>query len=420
MEYPEPVACAYIPNFALGCALGADPSCAGPLALAPEPGGAQLIGECSPAAQALGIREGMRLAEALAHDHRLKLVQIDEVEAHGIWEEFIRRLEGMGLEVESPSPGEAYFELGGVRKLIGGAEEVLRSAAKLLPKSTRLASAPGRFCSRVAVASGDRVSVPPDQGARFLAPFPIATLAGKIRSTEDGSMPPGEVQDLPNELERLGVATLGELAALPSKSISDRFGHWGSQARKLARGFSSKLRPRTPRQRVSVQMELHDGASREHLGAALDRLAVGLLSHPGLEGKLRSVVLDASYCSGASVRREVKLRTPTLNRQRLGLAMRPHLEALTEPVERLSLQAGETTGDRGEATGQLSFSSPEDLRRLKLADAVRQTRAVVGVESVLRVLEIDPHSRIPERRAVLVPHHLSDEMNSTTGRKKVR
>jgi hypothetical protein len=35
---------------------------------------------------------------------------------------------------------------------------------------------------------------------------------------------------------------------------------------------------------------------------------------------------------------------------------------------------------------------------------VRQTRAAAGSESVLRVLDTDPGSRIPERRAFLTPH----------------
>lgn len=409
MDYPDQVACAYIPNFALGCALGAEATAAGPVAIAPEPGGAQLIGECSPAARSLGIREGMRLAEALARDHRLRLVQADEVTTHTWWEVLVRRLEGIGLEVESESPGEAYFELAGLRRLIGGPSEVIAAVAKLLPNSARVASAPGRFCSRVAASSTNLLSVPTDQGAGFLAPFPVATLAGRIRSIEDGTTPPGEVQDLPNELERLGVARLGDFAGLPVDVVSDRFGHWGVQAQRLAKGFSYPLEPRRPHQPVSVEMDLHEGVNHEQLSAALDRLIAGLLRHPRLEGRLRSVTLAATYWSGASVRREVKLRTPTLDQKRLELVLRPHLDSIREPVKGLSLQAGETTSERETGVGQLSFASPEETRLSALAEAIRQTRAVAGAESVLRVLEVDPESRIPERRAVLVPHHRADE-----------
>ncbi|MFM8526618.1 MAG: hypothetical protein ACKOBH_00635, partial [bacterium] len=88
MDYPELTACVRIPCFSLSCAMGEDANRPDtpPLALAPEPGSAQLIGECSPSATAMGLRPGMRLAEALAHDHRLGLVQPDEATAHRVWE----------------------------------------------------------------------------------------------------------------------------------------------------------------------------------------------------------------------------------------------------------------------------------------------------------------------------------------------
>jgi protein ImuB len=39
----------------------------------------------------------------------------------------------------------------------------------------------------------------------------------------------------------------------------------------------------------------------------------------------------------------------------------------------------------------------------RLREAVRQARAVAGPDAALRILEIDPHSRVPERRVVLTP-----------------
>ena len=45
-------------------------------------------------------------------------------------------------------------------------------------------------------------------------------------------------------LERLGVRTLGELAALDAAAVPDRFGRRGLHARELARGRDTPLRPR--------------------------------------------------------------------------------------------------------------------------------------------------------------------------------
>jgi len=42
----------------------------------------------------------------------------------------------------------------------------------------------------------------------------------------------------------------------------------------------------------------------------------------------------------------------------------------------------------------------------RLREAIRQARAVAGPEAALRVLTVDPDSRVPERRAVLTPFEL--------------
>jgi protein ImuB len=49
------------------------------------------------------------------------------------------------------------------------------------------------------------------------------------------------------------------------------------------------------------------------------------------------------------------------------------------------------------------LEDPAAARRERLREAIRQTRAVAGPDAALRVLEVDPGSRFPERRAVLTP-----------------
>ncbi|MGH2992357.1 MAG: hypothetical protein ACRDL1_02335, partial [Solirubrobacterales bacterium] len=44
-----------------------------------------------------------------------------------------------------------------------------------------------------------------------------------------------------------------------------------------------------------------------------------------------------------------------------------------------------------------------ERRRERLGEAVRQARAAGGRDAVLRVLDVDPRSRVPERRVMLTP-----------------
>src|SRR5688500_11037081 len=145
------IGCALIPRFALVAALSDRAEMLGrPVALAPAPGGPQVVGEVSGAAEAFGIHDGMRLGEALARCPALGLVAPDSERAAEAWEEALGRLEAIGAAVESTRAGEAFFEVDGLRSLWGGAEDVLRRARARLGRSARLGAGPTRLCAHAA------------------------------------------------------------------------------------------------------------------------------------------------------------------------------------------------------------------------------------------------------------------------------
>jgi polyphosphate kinase 2 (PPK2 family) len=45
-----------------------------------------------------------------------------------------------------------------------------------------------------------------------------------------------------------------------------------------------------------------------------------------------------------------------------------------------------------------------ESRHRRLAEAVRQARAAAGKDAVLRVIDADVESRVPERRSLLTPY----------------
>ena len=123
------VACILIPGFELRAALRARPSLAlRPAALAPAEGEEPLLGPVTAAAEAKGVKPGMRMGEALATCPELVLVDQDPSAAEQAWEEILRRLEDCGFAVESGDLGCVYFETRGVERLYGGVEAALRRA----------------------------------------------------------------------------------------------------------------------------------------------------------------------------------------------------------------------------------------------------------------------------------------------------
>jgi protein ImuB len=395
-----PVACTLIPRFQLIAAISDKGILRRAAALAPEPGAAQLIGEVTEAAEKFGLRPGMRMGEALSRCPELVLIPPDPERAESAWEEALRRLEGIGAAVESDRAGEAFFEAGGLEGMWGGLKGVLKRARGELGSSTQLGIGPGRFCAYVAARSG--ALVPDEAAAEFLHPMPVSLLCGHLwMARKPAADRDEEADDLPNELERLGISTLGRLAGLPRDAVADRFGRLGLRALRLARGEDEPLRPRPVREAIAVELELPEAVSGQQLERALELLISRLLAHGERRGRtMRALRLSARLAAGGGWRRQIALRRASADRARLADALLPHLALLPAPAATLRLEAVALGPETGE---QLTLASPEQERRRRISEAVRQTRSAAGADSVLRVLEVDPESRVPERREVLMP-----------------
>src|SRR5436305_563469 len=95
------IACVLIPGFELRAALRATPGLEQrPAALSPLPGTEPLLGPVTAAAEAAGVRPGMRMGEALATCPQLVLVEQDPATAREEWEGVLRRLEDSGIAVD--------------------------------------------------------------------------------------------------------------------------------------------------------------------------------------------------------------------------------------------------------------------------------------------------------------------------------
>jgi protein ImuB len=408
------IVCALIPRLSLSSALGNRRELIGrPVALAPEPGGPQVVGEPSGAAEAFGIRAGMRLAEALSRCPELVLVPADPVRAEAVWEDFLQRLESIGAAVEPARPGEAFFATEPLRGVCGGPEAVLARARRALRPPARLGAGPNRLCAHAAAARM-RARRPPlivsGQGAeRLLAGLPVSALhgrlgSGKRRSPSSHATPGREAEEVAcvDALERLGVTTLGQLAGLPAAAIADRFGEPGLRALRLARGAEEPLRPRPARENLVERLGLPEALSGQQLERALELLIERLLANPVRAGRtIRRLSLEAQLAAGGGWRTTATLRRASASAQRLQLALSPRLAELPGPASVLGLRALELGPEAGDQARLAP--SPEDERRGRLAEAVRQARSAAGRDAVLRVLEVDPDSRVPERRMLLTP-----------------
>src|SRR5690349_5849805 len=397
------IVCVLLPRFELAVAAGGREALASaPLALAPEIGREPMVGETSAAAEAHGVRAGLRIGEALARCPTLRLVAPDPAGVADAWERIVGALEGIGAAVEFQRPGAAWFDARGLRRLHGGdVEGVIAAARRALGVPARIGAAPSRFAAYAAAsrARPRRAEIAPDPAgdltarrlAAYLAPLPVSLLAARP-----------EVAALPEALDRFGIATLGELAALPRAALADRFGAAGVLAWELARGHDTPLRPRSPAERLEEVLELPESASGPQLERALGLLIDRVLARPERRGRtLRAVVLSAVLVGGGTWRTQLTFREALADPRRMRLALVGRLAELPAPADALRLRVeafGPPSGDQ-----RSLLAEPTAVRLARLREAVRQARAVAGPDAALRILAVDPDSRVPERRLALAP-----------------
>jgi DNA polymerase-4 len=132
--------------------------------------------------------------------------------------------------VEPLSIDEAFLDVTGSRRAFGDGEEIARRLKAAIRGATQLTASVGVAASKhvAKIASDMRkpdglVVVAPGTEAAFLAPLPIRRLWGVGPKMEE-------------RLARLGIVTVGALAALDPASVEKKLGEHGAHLQALARG----------------------------------------------------------------------------------------------------------------------------------------------------------------------------------------
>jgi DNA polymerase-4 len=235
----------------------------------PDPKARGVVSTCSYEARPFGIHSAMplRRAHQLCPDAvfvagRMEVYQRESRRIMAILREYSPRVQPLSLD-------EAFFDLTGTRRLFGSPEETLRRIKERVREETDLTCsaglAPVKFVAKIASdleKPDGLVIVPPGGVLEFLHPLPVGRLWGVGPKTLE-------------RLTELGVATIGDLAALGLEELERRFGLWGRRLHQLSLGCDG--RGVTPhREEKSVGHETTfatDQESEEVIARALLELA---------------------------------------------------------------------------------------------------------------------------------------------------
>jgi protein ImuB len=190
-------------------------------------GSRDVVRAASTEARAEGVTRGMRRREAEARCPGVECVDIDEANEARTFEVVARAVEQFTPRVVLERPGRCDFPTRGPARYFGGDEPLAALVRDTVTNvlgsdgnDVRVGIADGVFTARRAAQRN--LVVPAGESATFLAPWPVRTLGD---------------DDLASLLIRLGLSTLGAVAALPPDAVLARFGSEGRRFHDLARGI---------------------------------------------------------------------------------------------------------------------------------------------------------------------------------------
>lgn len=397
------LACIAIPNFRVALERSRAPQIAGrPLAIGDPPPGANQVLDCSPEAAVLGVRHGMSLRDASTVAPDIILLPSDPVFYARVRDALLGAIEQAEPRVEPADDGIAFAAID--PQAVEDAQ--WRSAERLLCAVRDSADveasagiAEGKFvawCAGAVSAPGEAAIVLPGNEAAFLAPLSTAFLPVSYETHR--------------RLALYGLRTIGDVARLPLGAVQAQFGAEGKRLWELVRGIDRA--PFLPRERTDpVAATLQMPAPTVNTAALLiaARQLVGRLLHqPVMRYRhVRQVRLRLALLDGGSWERTLRLREPLGDEDGLFYVLKKTIEPLqlAGPVEEMTLQFVGTTAETGKQRSLLF--AQQARRRVQLIAALRQLKTAFGGEpQVSRVVEVEPWSRIPERRYALIDYDL--------------
>ena len=365
----------------------------------------------SAGARGAGVAVGMRRREAQRRCPHVAVLAHDPDRDARCFEPVAAAFDVLTPGVEVSVPGTLAFATRGPSRYVGGDHALAERTGLFATGATGGAEdgvgvADAAFAAllaaRRAVRRGEPVVVAPGGSPDFLAPLPVAALT---QAALDIPVP----ADLTDLFARLGLRTLGRVAALDGGDLLGRFGGVGALVHRLARGLDPRpLQARRPAPELQVTREIDPPAEQADRAAFVARVLAGELHERLAAGGLACtrVLVEAETDHGEILARHWRHEgalTPAALTDRVrwqidgwltgSAAVRP-----TAGIVRLTLVPVEVVAARGR---QLGFWGGETLVDERILRAVARLQGTLGAGSV-RVAEIRG-GRSPADRVVQIP-----------------
>ena len=339
-----------------------------------------VVAAASYEARVFGVRSAMPLARARRLCPTAVLTPCDFPAYREASRAVFTRLDKYSPLIEPLALDEAYLDLTGQEALMGAPAAVAQRLREEIRKECGLDISVGVASSKLVakVASDLRkprglVVVAAGEEAEFLAGLPLHKLPG---------CGPASV----SRLARIGVHTIGELAALPDPLLGELFGQYGRQLGAHARGIdpSPVLPPGDPKsisREVTFDHDLSDPRRLRQMALSLlQDVAQSLRSH---RLTARTVHLKIRYQPFDTHSRQATLPTASDRDEDLCRALNALLDSQLDPARQVRL-IGAGVGNLESGATQLSLLESRGPQRAGLDERLDQLRHRFGDRAIVR------------------------------------
>ena len=387
------ILCVLLPHFPMRCEILRHPDINKCLTVITCGDGSQkLVLDYSPGLE--GLQQGTPIQQALARHDRVELTQADIPYYWSTFNKILDEMEGISPLVEGSELGTVFIGVDGLHLIYPDDSSLIKSVVKIIPET---------FVPQMGIAAG---KFPAYLAARYSSPHEHKVLTGDIRTF---------LRDIPcdvlpismkikSKLRDFGIRTLGELAALPECPLQSQFGPYGRKIHDLAGGYDDTfLYPRMMEKGIEESATLPSvTVSLEAIMVAMETLLLKVFTRFNSTGLgINSFILWTQSWDSEHWERKIQFKEPAMDMRTCILRIKQGLENFPQlgPVEEAGMRVTRLGYPRGRQRSLFS----EVRGRDHLLEDIRQLELRQGTPQVFKVKEVEPWSRIPERRYALTP-----------------
>ncbi len=386
------ILCVLLPNFPLRCELLRSPGFQGGSVVTYSVGSQKLVLDYSP--ELPGLQRDMPLQQALALHGEIKVISADMPYYRSVFDEILDALELKSPLVEGFGLGHAYLGLDGLQSIYPTVDVLAGAVREIVPAvfDVRLGIASGKFPAYLAALYSPPGSYKTmvENIDSFLNDLPCNVLPVSLKSK--------------NKLHEFGLHTLGQVAALLPGPLQAQFGPEGKRIKELAVGHDdTPLYPRLTEEVIEERTTLLS------MTVSLDVLLMTLeamLTHafarlaPRGMGISRINLWTMTWVS-EHWERNIPFKEPAMNAKAALSRIKQIIENAPQPgpVEQLGMKI---TG-LGRRQGRQKSLFLENRAQDNLLNDIKQLEFRLGGPQLFKFKEVEPWSRIPERRHALTP-----------------